>query len=149
MYCARLAENARPKKSPKIGHLGTIAQLCRAISLQLKHVLAIGKKLVKQQCLLHMSPHYGELRRTNGWDRLAGLGHPIIFQRQRYCTALLVGVSQTLWCWTEGATCIRQGDHHVGHWLTFLVLILFSQYQSKRLAGKSICKMTYFVSSGM
>jgi len=23
-----------PKKSPKIGHLGTIAQLCRAISLQ-------------------------------------------------------------------------------------------------------------------
>jgi len=28
-----------------------------------------------------MSPQYGELRPTNGWDRLAGLGHPIILQR--------------------------------------------------------------------
>jgi len=40
-----------------------------------------GKKLVKQQYLLHMSSQYGELRPTSGWDRLAGLGHPIIFQR--------------------------------------------------------------------
>jgi len=21
--------------------------------------------------------------------------------------------------WTEGATCVRQGDHQVGHWPTF------------------------------
>ena len=28
-----------------------------------------------------MSLQYGELRPTNGWYRLAGLGHPIIFQR--------------------------------------------------------------------
>jgi len=33
----------------KIRHLGTIAQLCPAISSQLSHVLTIGKKLVKQQ----------------------------------------------------------------------------------------------------
>jgi len=39
------------------------------------------KKLVKQQYLLHMSPQYGELRPTNGWDRFVGLGHPIIVQR--------------------------------------------------------------------
>ena len=32
---------------------------------------------------------------------------------------LVVGVSQTLWRWTEGATYVRQGDHHVGHWPTF------------------------------
>jgi len=25
----------------------------------------------------------------------------------------------------EGATCIRQGGHHVGHWPTFLVRIYF------------------------
>jgi len=31
----RLAENTGHKKSPKIRHLGTIAQLCRAISSQL------------------------------------------------------------------------------------------------------------------
>jgi len=46
--CVRHAENAGPKKSPKIGHLGTIAQLCRAISSQLRHASTIGKKLVKQ-----------------------------------------------------------------------------------------------------
>ena len=34
---------------------------------------------------------------------------------------LVVGVSQTLRHWTEGATYIRQGGHHVGHWLTFVV----------------------------
>ena len=36
-------------------HLGTIAQLCRAIPSQLRHVSTIGKKLVNQQYLLHMS----------------------------------------------------------------------------------------------
>jgi len=34
---------------------------------------------------------------------------------------VIVDVSQTLRRWTEGATCIRQGGHHVGHWPTFLV----------------------------
>jgi len=46
------------KKSPKVAknrHLGTIAQLCRAISSQRRHVSTIGKKLVKQQYLLYMS----------------------------------------------------------------------------------------------
>jgi len=33
--------------------------------------------------------------------------------------SLVVGVSQTLRCWTEGATCIWQGGHHVWHWPTF------------------------------
>jgi len=34
---------------------------------------------------------------------------------------LVVGVSQTLHRWTEGASYIRQSGHHVGHWPTFLV----------------------------
>ena len=38
MYCARLAGNAGRKKSPKNRHLGIIAQLCWAISLQLRHI---------------------------------------------------------------------------------------------------------------
>jgi len=33
-----LAENTGLKKSPKIRHLGTITQICRAVSLQLWHV---------------------------------------------------------------------------------------------------------------
>ena len=32
-----------------------------------------------------------------------------------------MGVSQTLRRWIEGAAYIWQGDHHVGHWPTFLV----------------------------
>jgi len=43
----------------KIRHLHTIAQLYRAISSQLRHVSMTGKKLVKQQYLLHMLSQYG------------------------------------------------------------------------------------------
>jgi len=87
----------------------------------------LEKKLVKQQYLLHMSWQYCELRPTNGWDRLTSLGHPCKFQLFSYLGSvtaqrLVEGVSQTLRRWTEGATYIRQGDHHVGHWPTFLVV---------------------------
>ena len=61
-----LAENTGRKKVAKNRHLGSIAQLCRTISSQLRHVSTVGKKFVKQQYLLHMSSQYGELRPTNG-----------------------------------------------------------------------------------
>jgi len=54
MRCTRLAANTGRKKVAKNRHLGTIAQLCRAISSQLRHVSTIGKKFFKQQYLLHM-----------------------------------------------------------------------------------------------
>jgi len=46
------------------------------------------------------------------------------FNRFRVSAALLhdtvvMGVSQTLRRWTQGASYIRQGGHHVGHWPTF------------------------------
>jgi len=69
-----------PKKSPEIRHLGTIAELCWAISSQLRHVSTVRKKLVKQQCLLHMSSQYGEHRPTNSWDRFTSLVHLSKFQ---------------------------------------------------------------------
>jgi len=46
----------RTQKVAKNRHLGTIPQLCLAISSQLRHVSTIGKKLVKQQ-YLHYMPH--------------------------------------------------------------------------------------------
>jgi len=54
------------------------------------------------------------------------LGHPYKFQRVLRLGSvtarhLVVGVSQTLRRWTAGATCVWQGDHHVGQWPTFLV----------------------------
>ena len=51
------------------------------MSLQLRHVSTIGKKLVKQQYLLHMFSQYGELRPTRGWNRSGSLGHPCKFER--------------------------------------------------------------------
>jgi len=54
----RLAENTGRKKVAKNRHLGTITQICRAVSSQLSHVSTIGKKkLGKQQYVLHMPLH--------------------------------------------------------------------------------------------
>jgi len=88
------------------------------------HIDNRKKELVKQQYLLHMSLQYGEL--TIGWDPFVSLGHPCKFlwvSRLGSVTArhLVVGVSHPWRRWTEGATYVRQGGHHVGHWPTFLV----------------------------
>jgi len=82
-------------------HLRTIVQLCRSISLQLRHILTVGKKLVKQQYLLQISHNivnFGLLAAEIGpvvW------GTPANFNGFRVLAALLhratvVGVSQTL-----------------------------------------------------
>jgi len=67
------------KKSPS----GTIAQLCRAISLQLRYVSSrqLEKNFLKQQYLSHMFSHYGELRFNSGWDPFGCLGYSCKFQR--------------------------------------------------------------------
>jgi len=51
MRCTLLAENTGRKNR----HFGTIVQLCRAVSSQLRHVSTIEKKLVKHRYLLHMA----------------------------------------------------------------------------------------------
>jgi len=55
---------------------------------------------------------WGTPANFNGFRVLAALLHG----------TLLVRVSETLRRCTEGATYIRQGGHHVGHWPT-LVLV--------------------------
>jgi len=81
--------------------MGTITQLCRAISSQVRYVSTIGKKLVKQQYVVQMSPQYGDLRPTSGGYRFTSLGTPANFNGFRVLAALLhgsqvLGVSQTL-----------------------------------------------------
>jgi len=83
-----------PPQSPKICHLGTITQLWRAISLQVatKACIHNWKKIVKQQCLPHISSQCGELRPTNGWDRSGSLlvwGTPANFNGFRVLALLL------------------------------------------------------------
>ena len=126
MCCWRLAANTGRKKVSKNRHLGTIPQLRRAISSQLRHISTIGKNLLSSNSCstcpynkVNFSPLaaeilslvWGTLSNFNGFRVLAALLHGI----------LVVGVSQSLRRWTEGATYVRQGDHHVGHWPTFLV----------------------------
>jgi len=81
MCCTWFAGNTGRKNDAKNRHLRTIAQLCRIESSQLRHVSTIGKKFVKEQYLLHMSPQYSKLRPTSGWDRFVSLGHPSKFHR--------------------------------------------------------------------
>jgi len=73
-----------------------------------------------------MSPQYGKLWPTNGSDQICWRlwGTPANFNGFRLLAALMhgtlvVGVSQTLRRCTQGATYIRQGGYHVGHWPTF------------------------------
>ena len=72
--------------------------------------------------------NFGPLTAEIGWGVW---GTPANFNWSRVLAALLrgtlvVGVSQTLRRWPEGATSIWQGGHHVGHWPTFLVLSLLT-----------------------
>jgi len=105
-------------------HLGTITQLCQAVSSQLRHVSTIRKKLLNSNTSStcpHNMVNFGPLTAEIG----SGVwGTPANFNGYRVLAALLhdtlvVGISQTLRGWTEGATNIRQGGHHVGHWPTF------------------------------
>ena len=115
------------KKLPKNRHLGTIAQICRAVSSQRKHVSTIEKNTLNSNTSStcpHNMVNFGLLTAENCWRVW---GTTANFNRFRVLAALLhgilvVGVSQTLRPWTEGATYIRQGGHHVGHWPTFLVM---------------------------
>ena len=73
--CTRLGENTGRKKSPKSPsghHRTTLSGYIFATKAHIDN----RKKLVKQQYVLQMSPQYGELRPTSGWDRFVSLGHP-------------------------------------------------------------------------
>jgi len=89
------------QKLAKNHHLGTIAQLRQAISSHLRHVSKIGKKLVKQQYLLHMSHsmvNFGQLAAEIDplvWGTQANFSGFGILAALLHGTPVL-GVSQTL-----------------------------------------------------
>jgi len=101
MCCTRLAANAGPKNVAKNRHLGTIPQIYRAISSQLRHVSTIRKKLlssnISSTCrhnMVNFGPLAGEIV-SLVW------GTPGNFNGFRVLAALLlgtlvVGVSQTV-----------------------------------------------------
>jgi len=113
-----------PIKSPKI-----------TTTLQLRHVSTIGKTLlssnISSTCphnMVNFVPLAAEIVLLV-WDTPANFNWFRILAALLHGT-LVVGISQTLRRWTEGATYVRQGDHHVGHWPTFLVYHLFLVFLS-------------------
>jgi len=86
------------------------------------------KKLVKQY-LLHMSPQYGELRPTSGWDRFVSLGTPGNFNGFRVLTALLHGtlevVVSQIAAFNRGRHIYSAGRPSRWHWPTFLVYYIW------------------------
>ena len=100
MCCSRLAASTGRKKVAKNRHLGTIAQLCRAISSQLRHVSTIGKNVLSSN-LSSTCPHnmvnfgplaaeiislvWGTPANFNGFRVLAALLHGTLVRRQPNC----------------------------------------------------------------
>ena len=148
MCCMWLAENTGCKNDAKNRHLGTIPQLCRAISLQLMHVSTIGKNLLSSN-ISSTCPHnmvnFGPLAA----EIVSGVwGTPATFNDFRVLAALqngtlVVGVSQTFRRGTEGATYVRQGDHHVGHWPTFLFNDAMHSLYWNLLLVYTVCKIKF------
>jgi len=80
MCCMWLAENTGCKKIAKnspSGHHRTTLSRCIFAT---KACIDNQKKRVKQQYLLHVSPQYGKLWPTSGWDCFGSLGQPSKFQ---------------------------------------------------------------------
>ena len=139
--------------------MSTIAQLCRAIYSPLRHISTIGKKLLNSSisptCPHNMgnfSPLTAEIG-SGVWGSPANFIGFVVLAALLHGT-LVVGVSQTLRRWTEGATYIRQGDHHVGHWPTFLVVQLLCYVlvvyfvgicKQKRRSMRLMCRIECFL----
>jgi len=100
-----LAENTGRKNYAKNGHLLSIAQLCWATSFTIKACIDNQKKRVKQQYVLHMSSHYGDLPPTNGWDRFRSFGHPSKFPRVSSLSFITATTSQ----WRSTKLCMMFG----------------------------------------
>jgi len=111
------------KNSPSGHHRTTLSGYIFATKAYIDN----RKKPLKQSDMSSICPHnmvnFGLLTAEICWRVW---GTPANFNGFRVLGAtarhLVVGVSQTLRRWTEGATYVRHGDHYVGHWHTFLVL---------------------------
>ena len=71
VFCMRLAGNTGRKNYVRNRHLCTIAQICRAMSSQLRHVSTIGKKLLNSNIAstcIHNMANFGPLMAEIGWQ---------------------------------------------------------------------------------
>jgi len=155
MCCTRLAGNAGPKKiaknSPFGHHRTTLSGYIFATKAHIDNRKNLLNSNVSPACPQNMAKFgplaaeivslvWGIPANFNGFRVLAALLHG----------TLLVGVSQTLRRWTEGATYIRQGGHHVGRWPTFWFFIFLCDATKSALMSKKChpWEMLFFLSMG-
>jgi len=81
MCCMWSLEIQDAKMTQKSRHLGTIAQLCWAVSLQVRHVSTIRKNLSNSNTASTCPDNMVNLWPTNSWDQFGSLGHPCKFQQ--------------------------------------------------------------------
>jgi len=105
--CTRLAQNTGRKKSPSGHHRTTLSGYIFATKVRIDNRKKNFLNSNTSPTIWWTSAHQ-RLRSAhfNGFCVLAALLHG----------TLVLGVSQTLRRWTEGATYIWQGGHNVGHW---------------------------------
>jgi len=96
MCSTRLAANTGGKKVAKNRHLGTVPQLCRAISSQIRHISTIGKNMLSSNtssiCARNMV-NFGPLAAENVslvWGTPANFNGFLVLA-SLYCTALTSG----------------------------------------------------------
>jgi len=142
MCCTGLAGNTGRKNDAKNRHLRTIAQFCRAISSQLRHVSTIGKKLLSS----NISPtcpyntvNFGQLA-----AEIVSLvwGTPANFDGFRVLAALLHG---TPLVGDSQITALNRGRHlysagrpsrwALAHISSFLSLTVEARQKVSRLAA--------------
>ena len=116
----------RTQKVAKNRHLRTIAQLCRAISSQLRHVSTIGKNLLSSDMsstCLHNMVNFGLL--TAEIDPVVW-GTPANFNRfwQRYCTASSSGRQPNFAALNRGRHLCSPG--RPSRWALAHILVCFS-----------------------
>jgi len=120
MYCMRLVDSTERKKSPFRHRHTTLSGCIFATKACINNQKSLLNSNISSTCH-HDTVNFGLLTAEIG----SGVwGTPANFNGFRVLAVLLhgtlvVGVSQTLRRWTEGATYIRQGGHDVGYWHTF------------------------------
>ena len=107
-----------------------------------------------------MSPQYGEIRPTNGWDLLPSLGHPYKFQRVLRLGSvtarhLVVGASQTLRRWKRappmfGRATITLGIGWHSSFDIFLKMLTYFFSKVTQVVGTVIrCEQFFSFTSGV
>ena len=129
--CRWLAENTGRKKSPNIA-IWAPSHNFIGLYLRKKGTYRQSEKNLLSSNMSSTCPH----NMVNFGLLAAEIGLPVSstppnFNGLRVLAALLqsskvVSVSQTLRRRTEGATYVRQGDHHAWHWPTFLVIYILA-----------------------